>query len=141
MNGTARTGIIRDVHTCGRAALARRVSVQVRVALPDTLPDGLTSDLSTIARRGTRCLFVFSRGDKGLAYFEQHVPQTFLNGVVGDVVSHVVVDGAGHAFRPRGAQDRLVQIATEFVMKQVSGVPEVPGVPGVPEVPLVQRAR
>ena len=96
-------------------ALARRVSVRVSVAMHETMPDGLTSDLSIMAERGIKCLFVFSRGDNGLAYYEQHVPPAFLSGSVADLVQHVVVDEAGHAFRPRGAQDRLVRIATEFV--------------------------
>jgi hypothetical protein len=85
------------------------------VAMHEAMPDGLTSDLSIMAERGIKCLFVFSRGDNGLAYYEQHVPPAFLSGSVADLVQHVVVDEAGHAFRPRGAQDRLVRIATEFV--------------------------
>jgi hypothetical protein len=95
-------------------ALARRVSVRLRVAMHEAPPDGLANDLAIIAERRVKCLFVFSRGDNGLAYFEQHVPPAFLSRH-SDLIHHVVVDEAGHAFRPRGAQDRLVHIATEFV--------------------------
>jgi dienelactone hydrolase len=104
-------------------ALARRVAVRVSVAMPETMADGLANDLAIIVRRGIAGLFVFSRGDKGLAYFEQHVPPALLRGSLADLVQHVVVDEAGHAFRPRGAQDQLIRLATDFVNAHVRSAP------------------
>jgi len=115
-------------------ALARRVAVRVSVAMPETMPDGLANDLAIIARRGIAGLFVFSRGDNGLAYFEQHVPSALLNGDLAGLVQHVVVDEAGHAFRPRGAQDHLIRLATDFVNAHTGSAP-VP----VEEPPRVAR--
>jgi len=115
-------------------ALARRVAVRVSVAMPETMPDSLANDLAIIARRGIAGLFVFSRGDNGLAYFEQHVPAALLNGDLAGLVQHVVVDEAGHAFRPRGAQDHLIRLATDFVNAHTGSAP-VP----IEEPPRVAR--
>jgi len=104
-------------------ALARRVAVRVSVAMPETIPNGLAGDLAAIAGRGIASLFVFSRGDNGLAYFEQHVPAGLLSGSLAHLVQYVVVDEAGHAFRPRAAQDRLVRLATDFVTAHAGGPP------------------
>jgi alpha-beta hydrolase superfamily lysophospholipase len=97
------------------SALARRVAVRVSGALGDALPDGLANDLCSIARRRIRSLFVFSRGDNGLAYFQQHAPPALRRAGVRDFVQQLVIEDAGHAFRSRRAQRTLSRLLTEFV--------------------------
>lgn len=78
-------------------------------------PDGLGRDLRTIAGRDVRTLLVFSDGDNGLRYFEQHGSLAQRRVEVRDVVRHVVVQGAGHAFQPTTAQRVLRALLDDFV--------------------------
>jgi pimeloyl-ACP methyl ester carboxylesterase len=95
-------------------AVARHVAVRVRGALGDSLPDGLSRDLCAIAGRQIRTLFVFSRGDNGLSYFQLHARPALRRGQVGSFVRQVVVENAGHVFRPRAAQHTLCELLSRF---------------------------
>jgi hypothetical protein len=103
-------------------ALARRVAARIRGALGNARPDGLANDLCSIADRGINSLFVFSRGDNGLAYFQLHARPALRRATVRQFVHHVVVDGAGHTFRPRTAQQVLRTLLIEFVAAQTPGL-------------------
>jgi len=96
-------------------ALSRKIAVLARGILGDELPDGLANDLCIIAERRIRTLFVFSRGDDGFAYFQSQAQPALKRAQVRAVVDHLVVEGAGHAFRPLAAQQRLAAILTTFV--------------------------
>jgi alpha-beta hydrolase superfamily lysophospholipase len=96
-------------------ALSRDVAVRVRAAFSDAMRERLAGDLREIARRGIRSVFVFSRGDDGLAYFRLHGAPALECAEVRQMIRHVVVDGAGHTFRPRAAQHALRAILTDFV--------------------------
>jgi len=97
------------------SALKRRVSTALTTAFAETMPEGLPRDLATIAARGVRLQFVFSAGDDGLRYFNQHAQPALRRGEIASAVSHVVVEGAGHSFRPTTAQARLRDILDTFV--------------------------
>jgi len=99
-------------------ALSRQVAVRARGILGDELPDGLANDLCAIAARRIRTLFVFSRGDNGLAYFQAQSPPALKRPQVRAFVQHLVVDGAGHVFRPLAAQQTLAALLTRFVTEQ-----------------------
>jgi len=101
-------------------ALGRKVMARLR-GVGDALPDGLAKDLGMIADRGIKSLFVFSRGDDGLEYFRLHAPPALRRAVVRDVIQHVVVDGAGHSFRPWAAQRTLRELLIDFVASQTCG--------------------
>ncbi len=97
-------------------ALTRQVAVRASGVFGDGLPDGLANDLCAIAGRRIRTLFVFSRGDNGLAYFQLHAQPALKRAFsVRAFVEHLVVEDAGHAFRPLAAQQRLAAILTKFV--------------------------
>jgi alpha-beta hydrolase superfamily lysophospholipase len=98
--------------------LGRHVTDRVNGVFRDALQDGVAKDLCGIAERGIRSLFVFSRGDDGLAYFQLHAQAALERAGVSDLVRQVIVDGAGHTFRPRAAQRALHQILTDFVASQ-----------------------
>jgi alpha-beta hydrolase superfamily lysophospholipase len=100
------------------SALRRSVAARVSGVLGDALPEGLANDLWTIASRGIRSLFVFSRGDDGLQYFQQHAQPALRRARVRDFVQQLVVEGAGHTFRPRAAQQTLREILIDFVESQ-----------------------
>jgi len=100
------------------SALRRSVAARVGGILGDALPDGLANDLCTIAGRGVRTLFVFSRGDDGLQYFQWHAQPALRRARVRDRVQHLIVEGAGHTFRPRAAQQTLREILIDFVEAQ-----------------------
>jgi alpha-beta hydrolase superfamily lysophospholipase len=99
-------------------ALRRDVTVRVKAVFRDAMGDALAQDVRGIAQRGIRTLFVFSRGDDGLRYFELHARPALERADVRDVVRRVVVDGAGHTFRPRAARQTLRAILTDFVSSQ-----------------------
>jgi alpha-beta hydrolase superfamily lysophospholipase len=103
------------------SALGRQVAARFSGVLGDGLPDGLAKDLGMIADRGIKSLFVFSRGDDGLEYFRLHAPPALRRAVVRDLIQHVVVDGAGHSFRPRAAQRALRELLIDFVASQTCG--------------------
>ncbi len=100
------------------SALRRSVAARVGGVLGDALPEGLASDLCKIASRGIKTLFVFSRGDDGLQYFQWHAQAALRRARVREFVQHLVVDGAGHTFRPRAAQQKLREILIDFVEAQ-----------------------
>jgi alpha/beta superfamily hydrolase len=102
------------------SALARRAAVWVSAALGDALPDGLAKDLRTIAERRIKSLFIFSEGDMGLAYFRLHARPVLRRAKVRNFVRQVVVEGAGHTFRPRSAQQALRRFLIDFVAAQAS---------------------
>ena len=72
-------------------------------------------DLETIERRGIETLFIFSRGDKGLEYFDTYAPRRVRQSAASSRIHHVVIDGAGHSFRPRAAQRALSDLLVAFV--------------------------
>jgi dienelactone hydrolase len=96
-------------------SLARKVTLRIRGALGEPPPDSLAGDLCTIAGRGITSFFVFSRGDDGLAYYNLHARPVLGRANLRDAVQHVVVEDAGHAFRPRAAQQLLRSLLTDFV--------------------------
>jgi alpha-beta hydrolase superfamily lysophospholipase len=96
-------------------SMTRHVSVRVSGVLGDGLASGLARDLVAIAGRGIRPLFVFSQGDDGLAYFQLHGAPALRQAGVRDLIQHVVVEGAGHTFRPRAAQRALGELLAAFV--------------------------
>jgi dienelactone hydrolase len=97
------------------AMLSRSVANRVGGAFTDALPDGLARDLVTIADRRIRTLLVFSARGEALGYFEAHAQPAFRRGSVREIVRSVVVEGAGHSFRPRAAQQRVCELLTSFV--------------------------
>jgi alpha-beta hydrolase superfamily lysophospholipase len=103
------------------AAIARRANVR-RAALTGVAGDSLAADLVAIARRGIPARFVFSEGDDGLAYFTLNAPPALRDRGVHALLSHVVVPGAGHTFRPRAAQEELRRLLLEFIAVQMSEV-------------------
>jgi alpha-beta hydrolase superfamily lysophospholipase len=103
------------------SVLARHFAIRVSGALGDPLPDGLAKDLCTIAGRGINSLFVFSRGDDGLAYFQLHAQPALRRPDVRERVRHMVVEETGHAFRPRAAQQTLRRILIDFVRSETGG--------------------
>lgn len=96
------------------SAVTRR-AVRLTSAFGEALPAGLPNDLCTIAERKIRTLFIFSRGDDGLAYFQLHSQPAYRQANVREFIEHVVVDGAGHSFRPLVAQQWLTTLIVDFV--------------------------
>jgi alpha-beta hydrolase superfamily lysophospholipase len=81
------------------------------------LVDGLARDLVHINARGITSLFVFSRGDGGLEYFQLHAgPMGRRRARHG--ISHVIVDDAGHTFNPAEARQTLRELLMEFVAER-----------------------
>jgi dienelactone hydrolase len=96
-------------------ALRRRVANSRGAAFGYALGHGFSNDLVAIARRRVRSLFVFSARGDGLAYFEEHARPAFRDPSVRNTVQHVVIEGAGHCFRPRAAQQRMSELLTTFI--------------------------
>jgi dienelactone hydrolase len=107
----------RDSYAMAARAVIRQIAVRVG-GMFDGLPDGLSKDLAAIARRGIASLFIFSHGDDGLRYFQLHAAQVLRRPCVRDLVHHVVVEGAGHSFRPLAAQETLRTLMIDFVASQ-----------------------
>jgi alpha-beta hydrolase superfamily lysophospholipase len=97
------------------SALAQRVTIGLSGRRGDALPDSLARDLTAIADREVRALFVFSRGDNGFAYFQLHGQPALRRSTVRHFIQHVVIEDAGHACRPQAAQQRLRELLTDFV--------------------------
>jgi len=102
------------------ATLARQISVRLAAAARRAPVDAFARDLCDIAGRGTSCLFVFSSGDNGLAYFLRHAQSTLRRSNVRGLMRHVVVENAGHTFRPIAAQRALAGLLDEFVAAPAS---------------------
>lgn len=97
------------------STLRRRVERRVRGIIRRSPTDGLGGDLRSIADRGIRTMFVFSDGDEGLDYFLSHGAAACVDSRMRKSIQHVVVQGAGHSFRPWAAQLRLREVLMKFV--------------------------
>jgi pimeloyl-ACP methyl ester carboxylesterase len=95
------------------ATLALRRSTAAWVGR--TAGEGLAGDLARIADRRVDALLVFSARDKGLEYFQEFGATASQPAQVQHHIRHVVVDGAGHSFRPRHAQETLRKLLIDFV--------------------------
>jgi hypothetical protein len=95
--------------------LSRRVANRLGGALSDAVAQGLAGDLVCMAERGVRTLLVFSAHGDGLEYFDAHAGPALRHASVRDLLETVVVEGAGHSFRPRAAQRRLCELLKTFV--------------------------
>lgn len=93
----------------------RHIRIRAAGVRSHDLPDGLANDLCVIADRRIKSLLVFSRGDDALTYFQLHAQPALHRSEVQQFVQNVVVDGAGHTFRPRAAQRELRRLLREFV--------------------------
>ena len=100
------------------ANTAGRYLARLGRALSDSPPESLAGDLKRIANRGVRTLFVFSAGDLGLEYFQLHAQAALADPRVRSIVRRVIVQGAGHTFRPLAAQRRLRDLLVEFVANE-----------------------
>jgi hypothetical protein len=98
----------------------RHIAVRAGGVRGHDLPDGLANDLCVIADRRIRSLLVFSRGDDSVKYFQLHAQPALLRTEVGEFIQVVVVDGAGHTFRPRVAQRALSDLLTNFIGRSQS---------------------
>ena len=102
------------------ATLTRQLSLRLAAAARREPVHALARDLSAIASRGTSCLFVFSRGDNGLEYFLRHAQSALRRSDVSRIMRHVVVENAGHTFRPTAAQRALARLLDDFVSAPVA---------------------
>ena len=82
------------------------------------LVDGLARDLDGVCARGIATLFVYSRGDTGLAYFERYATPALRRWKACGRIERVVVEGAGHSFTPPEAQHALRELLFDFVTRQ-----------------------
>jgi dienelactone hydrolase len=96
--------------------LRRLARARVGQVLGGAEADDLARDLRVIAGRRVRTLFVFSDGDNGLRYFDQHGVHALSRPEVQMAVERVVVPGAGHAFQPVAAQRALEDLLNRFVL-------------------------
>jgi thioesterase domain-containing protein len=115
-SGTAATAMVALAQRAGRDAASR-----LKRMTGDRLPAGLASDLQAIAEKNITAFFIFSDGDNGHRYFEQHAPPALRRNDIRRLVQHVVVDDAGHVFRPMAAQRRLKSLLNEFVSRITTG--------------------
>lgn len=102
--------------------IARSATSALGALFGGPLQRGLARDLAGIAGRGVTSLFVFSRGDGGLDYFDLYGSQVLRRRTARDRISHVIVDEAGHTFRPPRAQRRLRELLVAFV-RRISEAP------------------
>ena len=80
------------------------------------LPPGFGwKEVAAVATDSRDRVFVFSRGDNGLAYFLRHAQSALRRSDVGRIMRHVVVENAGHTFRPTAAQRALARLLDDFV--------------------------
>jgi alpha-beta hydrolase superfamily lysophospholipase len=79
--------------------------------------DDLDGDLRAIARRKIQAFFIFSDGDNGHRYFEQHARASLRSADLSDFIHQAVVADSGHVFRPIAAQRRLKILLNEFVAR------------------------
>jgi hypothetical protein len=103
----------------GAAAVGRSVRGALH-SLREQPLEGLARDLEIVRGRGCRCRFVFSQGDGGLQYFDLCAPTPPRIEGVPEPIERIVVEGAGHTFRPPAAQRVLRQLLVE-VVEQGSG--------------------
>jgi alpha-beta hydrolase superfamily lysophospholipase len=98
--------------------LARRVADRTRAVFGGWKEDGLSRDLERVSARGITSLFVFSRADAGLDYFQHYARPVLRRWKTRGRVQHLVVDGAGHTFSPPEAQVVLRNVVVDFVGHQ-----------------------
>jgi dienelactone hydrolase len=97
----------------GLGVLGRTFLTGVNTVCGGRLIGGFNRELDAISARGITCLFVFSRGDRSLKYFRLYGGGGRRGQRRG--IHHVVVDGAGHTFRPLAAQRELRALLIDFV--------------------------
>jgi pimeloyl-ACP methyl ester carboxylesterase len=102
------------------ASIRRTVLTAFQRSLGRPMGDGLATDLQEITARGVPSLFVFSRGDPALDYFQLHGGVALRQRRERDCISHLVVDNAGHSFQPSEAQRALQRVLTDFVAQQTA---------------------
>jgi alpha-beta hydrolase superfamily lysophospholipase len=103
-----------------RVALAslQRLRLSIASRTPGRQLVGLADDLHQIRARGVSSLFVFSEGDWGLRYFQIYAAAAIRDRRGLAPLQHVIVDGAGHTFRPPAAQRAFRDLVVEFVRRQ-----------------------
>ena len=99
------------------AHLGRKLASRIGTTFAGHPLEGLARDLEGIAEREITSLFVFSRGDGGLDYFRLYASPALRRRKVRERIQHVVMEGAGHTFRPPSAQRALREILVEFVAR------------------------
>ena len=104
----------------GWGFFSRQFLARVNTISGGRLIDGFGRELDAISARGITCLFVFSRGDRGLSYFRLYGGAGRRGERRRCGIDHVVVDGAGHTFRPLAAQRELCARLIDFVARQSS---------------------
>ena len=102
--------------------------------------DGLERDLDRIAARGISALLVFSHGDAGLHYFGLHAKgrDRYLRS---GRIDHIVVNDAGHTFRPPIAQKALREILMTFTDGLGRAAEDGEVVPRARSLSMVRRRR
>jgi dienelactone hydrolase len=101
----------------GWGVLRRELLTRVNTMCGGRLIGGFGRELDAISARGITCLFVFSRGDRGLSYFRLYGGAGRRGERRRCGIDHVVVDGAGHTFRPFAAQRALRALLNDFVAR------------------------
>jgi dienelactone hydrolase len=107
------------------AHVSREIAARIGSLLGRQPLEGLARDLEDIADRGITSLFVFSRGDGSLDYFQLYASPALRRRKTRKRTRRVVVDGAGHTFRPPAAQRALRELLNDFVSEP--GAYEAPG--------------
>ena len=127
----------------GYGFFRRRLLARVNTMSGGRLIDGFGRELDAISARGITCLFVFSRGDRGLDYFRLYGGAGHRGERLRRGIEHVVVDGAGHTFRPLAAQRELRAHLIDFVARQSSrdSLEVVAGSARTEDTGLVERRR
>lgn len=97
------------------AYLKRKIADRLVGIFDGRRHDGLAAELNRIRARGVECLFVFSTGDAGLTYFEQHARPALRHKAIREHIKHMIVEGAGHSFSPPEAQQALQDILAAFI--------------------------
>ena len=97
------------------AHVSREMAVRIGSLFGRQPLEGLARDLEDIADRGITSLFVFSRGDGSLDYFQLYASPALRRRKTRKRTRRVVVDDAGHTFRPPAAQRALRELLNDFV--------------------------
>jgi alpha-beta hydrolase superfamily lysophospholipase len=99
----------------------RKLRGRIGAAFGGRFVDGLARDLTGMSAGGVTILFVFSRGERGLQYFQLHGSAPRRRNAR-ERIRLVVVDDAGHTFSPPAAQQALRGILVDFVEHQTREV-------------------
>lgn len=100
--------------------VGRRFVARLNMMCGGRLIGGLGRELDALSARGITGLFIFSRGDRGLHYFQLHGGAARWGRQHQPGMEHVVVDRAGHTFRPLAAQRELRALLVDFIARQSS---------------------